>query len=433
MNFDLAIIGAGWAGFSAAIYARENGLNVCLIEKDRIGGTCLNRGCIPTKAFVQSVKAISHLQKMDSLGIKSDGFKFDFQQAQKWKQTVVKRLSDGMKFRIKKSGLHCIEGKATITSPNSIEVGGEKLTAKFILIATGSKPLSLPRLKFDSEKVFFSDGVLEFKDVPRRLLIVGGGFIGCEFASIFCSFGSEVTVVELLDRLLPTQDSEASRRIEMTFKKRNIKVFTGTDVFSLNLNEFDKILVAVGRTSDTEGLFSDSLKIKKDKERIITDDYLRTSVENIYSAGDVSSSIQLAHLAAYEGRLAVYNMLNPANPKRKDYRAVPGCVFTEPEVASVGLTEEEAKRAGLSYTVKKSSFLANGMAHLINQTEGFIKILLAPDTKKILGATIVGPCASELITLLTCAISNNLDKDFIDNTIFAHPSLSELIQETIRS
>ncbi|MDD4910211.1 MAG: dihydrolipoyl dehydrogenase [Candidatus Omnitrophica bacterium] len=439
MDYDLAIIGAGWAGFSAAMYARENGLNTCLIEKDKIGGTCLNRGCIPTKAFVQSAKALSHLQKIPSFGVKPRGAQFDFQQAQNWRKAVIEKLSRGMDFRVKKSGVDYIQGAAKIISPNEIEAANKKISAKFILVATGSRPARLPRLAYDSRRIVSSDHALEFTEVPEKLLIVGGGFIGCEFASIYGSFGSEVTIVEMLERLLPVEDAEASRKIESAFRKKKIKVLTKTDLFSLKLDEFDKVLVAIGRVADTEGLFDASLGIKTEKGRIVVDDHLRAGVGNIYSAGDASSSIQLAHLAAYEGRLAVRNMLNPDKPVKRDTRAVPTCIFTEPEVASVGLNEEAAKKAGINYLVKKLDFPANGMAQIMNETDGFIKILVESGTGpardgagRILGATIVGPSACELIALLTCAVNNNLSKDSIDNTIFAHPSLSELIQETLR-
>ncbi|MDP2943765.1 MAG: dihydrolipoyl dehydrogenase [Candidatus Omnitrophota bacterium] len=429
--YDLAIIGAGWAGFNAAITAEQLGLKVALIEKDKLGGTCLNRGCIPTKALIQSAKIYSLAKKSAKFGIQADNLKINFPEIQKRKEEVVSQLYSGMQFTLKSKKINFIKCQAKIVSPEELLLGTEEIKAKNIIIATGSQPTELPDLKFDRKKIISSDDILNLKVIPKSLLIIGGGVIGCEFAGLFSALGSTVTIVELMPQLLPTEDREVAKKLETIFKKRGIKVNTNTDAKTVNQADFDLILVAVGRKPCIDN--AEEAGIRLEKNRIHLDEYLRTSISNIYAAGDATGSIMLAHYASYQGTLIAQNLANPTQMKKIDNSAIPNCIFTDPEIASVGLTEDKGKQAGIDIQISKFDFQASGMARILDETEGFIKIISDKKTKQIIGASIVGPKATELIAILTLAIKSRLKVSQIKETVFAHPTLSESIHECLKS
>jgi dihydrolipoamide dehydrogenase len=428
--YDLTIIGAGWAGFNAALRAKELGLKVLLIEKAQVGGTCLNRGCIPTKTLIQSAKVYTLSKKSDNFGIELANIRANFPKIQERKNKIIEQLRSGMQFMLK--GIDYLNVEAHILSPQELKAGEQVIKTKFILVATGSQPQELPGLKFDGKKIISSDDILNLKEIPRSLLIIGGGVIGCEFASLFANLGSQISIVELMPQLLPGIDKEVAKKLETIFKKRGIKVSTNTDAKTLNLNDYDLVLLCVGRIPQISGLGLENAGINLERNRICVDENLKTGVANIYAAGDCTGKIMLAHFAAYQGRIAAENIANPKNPKKADNETVPNCIFADPEIATVGLSEEEARNQGIDIEINKFDFLGSGMARILDEAEGFIKIISDKKTNQILGAAIIGPRATELIGILTLAISTRLKVSQIRDTIFAHPTLSESISEAIK-
>lgn len=420
MDYDLVIIGAGWAGFNAAKRAQQLGLKIALVEKDKIGGTCLNRGCIPTKALIQSAKVYNLIKKANNFGVETIEPKANFSKIQLRKQNLVQQLSKGMEFMLK--GIDLILGEANFLSSTCLQAGSRKISAKYFLIASGSQSIELKDLRFDGEKIISSDEILNLKEAPKSLLIIGGGVIGCEFASLFSNLGSKVAIVEKMPQLLPGEDNEAARKIEVIFKKKGIIVNTGTDAASCDLNNYSLVLVCVGRSPLTAGLGLEKIGLNFECGRIVTDEFLRTNISNIFASGDCTAGYMLAHFAAYQGRLAAENIANPCNLRKCDNRNVPSCIFTDPEIASVGLKD-------VSLQVNKFEFLGSGMARILDETEGFIKISSEKNTGRIVSATIIGAQATELIGILSLAIQNRLTINSIKNTIFAHPTLSESIRE----
>lgn len=429
--YDLAVIGAGWAGFNAVITAKELGLKVCLIEASQIGGTCLNRGCIPTKALIQSAKALALSKKSQVFGLEPVTPQVNFLKVQQRKDKIVQQLQQGMRSLL--SGIDFLNAKAEILSNTELKVGSNVINARYLLIAAGSRPIELPAFKFDSKRIISSDDLLSINEIPKSFLIIGGGVIGCEFASLFSAMGTHVTIAEKMPQLLPGEDKEVARKLELIFKKKGIKVNTNTDAATLDLNAFDLILVCVGRMPNTEGMNLDKIGVKLDRSKIVVDDYLKTSIPNIYAAGDCTGKILLAHYAAYQGRIAVNNLAKPDSAVKADNTCVPGCIFTEPEIASVGLSEESAGNKGLDIKVKRFDFAGSGMARILDETEGFIKIVADAKTEELLGASIIGPKATELIGILTLAVTHRLKIPQIRETIFAHPTLSECIIDALKT
>ena len=429
--YDLAVIGAGWAGFNAAIRARELGLKVALIEKDKVGGTCLNRGCIPTKALIQSAKIYSQAKKSANFGIEGNNPQVNFFKIQERKDKIVQQLQNGMQFRLK--GIDFLNGQAQIFSPQVIKVGSELINTKFILVATGSRPVELGELKFDGKKIISSDEILNLREIPKSLLIIGGGVIGCEFASLFSALGSSVAIVELMPQILPGIDKEVTRKLENIFKKKGIKVSTATDAKSVDLKDYDLVLLSIGRQAETKDLSLEKFGVKLEKGKILVDEYLKTSVSNIYAAGDCTGQIMLAHFAAYQGCVAAENIAHPDKPKKAQNTNIPNCIFTDPEIASVGLSQEEALGLGLDARIDKFDFLGSGMARILDETEGFVKIISDKENEQILGVSIIGPRSTELIGILTLAMQSRLKISQIRDTVFAHPTLSESIREAVKT
>ncbi|MDP2938840.1 MAG: dihydrolipoyl dehydrogenase [Candidatus Omnitrophota bacterium] len=428
--FDLCVIGSGWAGFNAALRAAELGAKVCLIEQDKLGGVCLNYGCIPTKAMINSSRIFSHLNSLSNFGIEIKETSFNFDKIQEYKLNVVERLKSAINFQLKNKGIEFIKSKAKLIAHDEIAADDQKIKAKNIIIATGSLAAELPSLKFDGKRIVSSNEILELKSIPKTLLIVGGGAIGCEFASIFSSLGSKVTVVELLDRLLPLEDRDISQKLEMVFRKKGIKVLTKTKLEECPLEESEKILVCVGRRPNIQNLGLEELGIKTEKNRICVNNFLQTNIPNIYAAGDCVGKKMLAHVASYEAIVAAENIF--ASKKEIEYWAVPNCIFCDPEIGTVGLTEDDARNLGRDISISKFSFLSSGMAQILGETDGFIKIICDSKTYELLGAAIIGPKAAELIATLTLAIRKRLKIEDIHDTIFAHPTLSEAIFEAVK-
>lgn len=431
--YDLTIIGAGWAGFNAAIKAASLGLKTVLIEKDSIGGTCLNHGCIPTKSLIQSAKLFSLSKKASKFGINFENPTINYQEIQSRKNTIIKQLAQGMQFLLKKSNLTYLNVTAKIKSNQEVEVDGKTIKTKYILITTGSKPMELKAFPFDGKKILSSKQILNLEKIPESILIVGGGVIGCEFASLFNTIGSKVHLVELLPQLLPQEDIDVVKKLTVTFKKAGIKVDTETDATKLDLANYEIVLVCVGRVAYANDLGLEQLGVHMQRGGILVDQFLSTNVENVYAAGDCTAGIMLAHFAAHQGELAVWNMVHADKKKKCNASIVPATIFTAPEIASAGINEKQARDLNIDIEVSKFDFLASGMARIIDQTDGFIKLIWDKHTGELLGASIIGPGAVELIATLTLAIQSKLKSSQILSTIFAHPTLSECIEQAAKA
>ena len=439
-NYDLAIIGSGPGGYVAGLYASRNNLSVCVIEKDLIGGTCLNRGCIPTKSLINSASIISTIKNSSLHGVSVDSYKIDFAKMIARKDEVVLRLRTGIETLFKANKIDLVRGHAAVIGPNMVGIGPSNvITAKYIFIASGSRVAGLPDIKLDEQDILSSDGILNINAIPKSIVIIGGGVIGCEFASLFNSLGSKVTIVELMDRLIPVQSRETSKKMELIFKKKGIDIYLSSKcegvskAGALKVNiaggkiiETEKILVSVGRQPNTAGLSLDEIGIKAEKGRVLTNELLQTSIKNIYAIGDCVSGPQLAHKASYDGILACDNILG--KNRKADYSNIPNCIWTDPEIASVGLSEEEAKAKFSDAKVAKFPYLGSGKAYLEAKTEGFAKII--GDSKgTILGVEIFGKGACELIAEATLARTAGVKIKDWAAVVHGHPTLSEILQE----
>lgn len=431
MDYDLTIIGAGWAGFNASLRAKELGLKSCLIDKDKIGGTCLNRGCIPTKTLIQSAKLYLLNKRANNFGLDITApLKINFIKIQERKARLIQQLQNSMQFML--GGIDFLNAEAKILSDTELRVGEKIIKTKYILIASGAKPRELAELKFDGQKLISSDDILNLKEIPRSLLIIGGGVIGCEFANLFSILGTEVSIVEKMPQLLPGEDVEIAKKLENNFKKKGIKVHLNTDTKTQDLKRYDLVLVCIGRAPETADLDLDKIGVKLEKGKIVVDEYLRTNVANIYAAGDCTGKICLAHYASYQGRVAASNIASPHSPQKANNINIPNCIFTSPEIASIGLTEEEARYRELDIKINKFDFRGLATAYILDEADGFIKIISDRKTDEILGASIIGPYATELIGILTLSLSTHLKTSQLKDTIFAHPTLSESINECLK-
>jgi dihydrolipoamide dehydrogenase len=435
-TYDLAIIGSGPAGYSASLRASDLGLKACIIEKELTGGTCLNWGCIPTKAIARSADLISEIRQAAVFGIDIESYSHDIARILERKDQVVLKLRKGAESLLKIKGVGLYQSSARLISPNAIETTDGIINAKHILIATGSMPLETDSLRIDYSRVLSSRDMLDAKVLPENLIIIGGGFIGCEFASIYNRLGIKVTLIEAMEQILPGFDKEISRNLELVFKKDGINVFKNTKVLSIEkgfqcsvklsdntILQAEKIFLCIGRKPNIAALNLESAGIDTEKGAVVVNEYLQTNIPNIYSAGDANGRYLLAHVASYQGALVADNI---AGSKRKaDYSAVPNVMFTDPEIASVGISIEQAKQSNINARQLKLPFAAVSKAHILGQTNGFIKIVVDAETKKILGACLLGPLASELVSSFTIAIRHGLTVRDISDTIFAHPTLSE--------
>ncbi|SHG80628.1 dihydrolipoamide dehydrogenase [Thermosyntropha lipolytica DSM 11003] len=442
---DLVIIGGGPGGYVAAIRASQLGMKTVLIEKDEVGGTCLNRGCIPTKAYFQNAKAIHTIKRAEEFNIEVSGFKFSLEKAKARKDSIVNQLVSGVKQLLKANGVELIKGEAALIAPDTVAVNGEEIKARNILIATGSVPARLQVEGADLPEVITSDEALELTEVPSRLAVIGGGVIGLEFACIFSHFGSKVTVIEYMPNILGSLDKEISKRMGVFLKKQNIDVHTGAAVTKIEKKDgevlvhvegkkeaftvaSDLVLMSTGRRPCIKGLNLDKVGIETEKDFIKVDENYQTSVKGVYAIGDVIGGQMLAHKASEEGIVAVEKMagLNSC----VHYHAVPGCIFTFPEIATVGMSEEEAQAKGITYKVGKFQFAANGKAMTMGEAEGLVKIL-ADQNDIIIGVHIIGPHASDLILEGTMMVKNRMRIKDVIGTIHPHPTLGEAIMEAV--
>lgn len=424
--YDLTVIGAGWAGFNAAREAASRGLKVCLIENGPLGGTCLNAGCIPAKTLIQSAKLLQKARAAKDFGINFGEMSVDLAAVQKRKERVVAGLRRGMESRL--SGIEFVRETAELLDPRRVKAGERVIEAKKLLLCTGSEPRPLAGFAFDGARILSSDHALALGRVPPKLLIIGGGIIGCEFASLFAAFGSEVTVAEVLPVLIAGTDKDMSRKLEASFRKKGITVVTDADISSLDVPGFDAVIVSVGRQPRVAGLENTGILVENG--RIAVNEYQETSVAGVYAAGDCTGGLMLAHYAQFQGRIAARNAAGERVSRGNE--AVPSCIFTAPEIACVGLSSEAAEKQGIAVKEYRFDFLGSGMAHVMGETEGMIKLLADAKTETVVGAFVIGPNACELGGTLTLAVRSAMTVGRLRETVFAHPSLTESISEMLR-
>ncbi len=447
---DLVIVGSGPGGYVAAVRAAQLGMKVALVEKDaRLGGTCTLRGCIPTKALLHTAEVLDDIRRAGEFGVESPDPRLDVLKAQAYKRGVVDKNSKGIEFLMKKNQVEVVQGLGRLAGPNSVEIetGGKKrsLSAKHVLIATGSVPRELEIAPTDGKKILNSDHILEIERVPKSLVVLGAGAVGTEFASIFASFGSQVTLVEMLPRVLPIEDEEVSKELERQLKKRGITVMTSATLQSaestasgvrLQIAQKDKpaaveaemLLVAVGRAPVSDGLGLEKLGIVVEKGYIGVNGTMQTAAPSVYAIGDVVNTPWLAHIASAEGILAVEHMAGlPAQPL--NYDLTPSCTYCEPEVGSVGLTEAKARERGHAVATGKFPFTALGKARILGKTGGFVKVVRETKYDELLGVHIIGPHATDLIAEACVALRVEATTEELFRTIHAHPTLSEALME----
>lgn len=440
-SYDLAIIGSGPGGYVAGIYAARRALKVCLIEKDLVGGTCLNKGCIPTKSLLNSVSIMSKLKHASDFGITIGAYGIDFERVISRKDEVITRLRTGVESLLRANKIELVKGGARLTAADTIAIDGrEAISAKNIIIASGSSAAEPSNIKIDNDNVLSSESILNIKRVPRSLAVIGGGVIGCEFASLFSNLASKVTIVEMTDRLIPGQSREASKKLEYIFKRSGIDVLTSSVVEGLDIAgnvaikisggkniEAEKALISIGRVSNVKGLGLEDAGIRAHNGKICVNEYLMTDIPNVYAVGDCVEGPQLAHKASYDGILACDNILGAS--RKVDYSNIPNCIWTEPEIASVGLSEEAARAAHQDIRVAKFPYLASGKACIEGEPEGFVKIIGMPSTGEIIGVEIFGKDACNLIGEATLARARGVNIKDWSLVVHGHPTLSEIFQE----
>ena len=451
MNYQLIVIGAGPGGYEAALAASKLGLRTAVIEKRELGGTCLNRGCIPTKALLHASETYRQALSSDTLGIHATDVSLDIQQLYQYKDQTVEKLRNGVQTLLKAAKVDVIQGRAKINNDRSVSVegpGAGTYTADNIMIATGSEPSRPPIPGLDNEGVLTSDELLEKLDkLPESIVIIGGGVIGVEFATFFNDLGCEVTVIEALDRLLPNMDRELGQGLAVQLKKRGVNVFTSSKVSSVsraermtvnftqkekeNTAEGEIVLCAIGRRPYTEGLFAPELEIEMDGRRIKVDENFRTSVEGIYAIGDVSSNIQLAHVATAQGIACVRAIAGKQDDT--DLNIVPSCVYTRPEIASVGMTEEEAKAAQIPVKTAKVTMFSNARTIIANGDRGFMKLVMNAETNTLIGAQLMCERASDIIGQLSQAIAGKQKPHDLLKAMRPHPTYEEALTEVLKA
>jgi len=446
-TFDIAVIGGGPGGYVAAIRAAQLGANVLLVEKDQVGGTCTNRGCIPTKALLADAKMYDRI-KLSSV-IKANGLRVDMEQLQDRKNKVVKRMITGVEFLLKDNGITFIRGKASFLDRKTIEVEVEKRKEQFgsqkAIIATGSVSAQIPNVPIDGKVIVTSTEMLNVTSIPKDLIIIGGGYIGMEFACLFSGLGSKVRVIEMLPQIISTEDEEVIRGLTTLLKKRDLQIHTETKVKEARVKDnraevkviyqdgkeevfhAEKALMAVGRSPYTEGLRLEKASVALEGKFIKVNERMETTSPGVYAIGDVTGRQMLAHKASAEGVAAAENALG--RPNKVDYSRIPNCIFTLPEVASIGLTEKLAKEKGLRVRIGRYPFQSNGKALANGDSEGFVKVIADQELGQVVGVHILGDHATDLIGGLSVAMTLETTVEEMGRTVQAHPTLMEAVAE----
>ncbi len=451
-TFDLVILGSGPGGYVAAIRAAQLGLKTAIIERERLGGICLNWGCIPTKALLRTSEIYHYMQNAESYGLSADNVSFDLNKVVERSRKVAGQLNAGVKGLMKKNKIQVFEGVGALTGKGKLTVRqGDKTTeleAKHIIVATGARARDLPFAKADGERIWTYRHAMVPPEMPTKLLVIGSGAIGVEFASFYNDMGADVTIVEMLPRILPVEDEEVSAFMDKALTKQGIKLLVGTGLEGIETSakgvtakikgkdgtvtseEFSHVIVAIGIVPNTENIGIDTLGIETERGHIKVDGYARTNVEGIYAIGDVTGAPWLAHKASHEGIVCV-EAIAGLKPHPFEKWNIPGCTYSRPQVASVGFTEAKAKEAGYELKVGKFPFIGNGKAIALGEAEGFVKTVFDAKTGELLGAHMVGAEVTELIQGYVVARQLETTEAELMETVFAHPTLSEMMHESV--
>jgi dihydrolipoamide dehydrogenase len=445
MDYDLAFIGGGPAGYEGAIVAAKRGLKTLVVEMDQLGGTCLQRGCIPTKAILHSVKAVKQIGDFAKIGVRVEKFQISVDEINRRKTRIVSKQTRGIELLFKQNQVQYVKGKAQVVAANTIRIDGQKeVTARHIVIASGSRPAELPFLKWDGQRVVSSDELLKLESIPDTLLVVGAGAVGLEWGLIYGYLGSKVTVVEIMDSIVPGTDREIADILKNELIKQNLTIYTSTaisnprigDKVSLNFKkgdkewqeDFSKVLLAVGRIPNSQGLFAENFPLPLDPKGFIpVSANLQTSLPGIYACGDVIGAPLLAHKASHQA-MAIVEYI--ASGKPVGHHPLPAAIFTFPEMATVGISEDQAAKENLKIKIGRFPYAAGSRANAIDEKAGLVKIVAAEDNT-IIGAHIVGAEAGELLPLLTYAVTRKLKCDEFKDLVFVHPTLSENLWEAM--
>ena len=450
-SFDLIVIGAGPGGYVAAIRGAQLGMSVAIVEREHLGGICLNWGCIPTKALLRSSEVFHLMHRAKEFGLKAEGISYDLDAVVKRSRKVAGQLSGGIGHLMKKNKITVVMGAAKLTGKGKVSVktdrGDEELTAKNIVLATGARARELPGLEADGERVWTYKHALQPPHMPKKLLVIGSGAIGIEFASFYNTLGAETTVVEVMDRVLPVEDAEISAFAKKAFEKQGMKIMQKAMVKQLDRakdkvtahievggkvekQEFDTVISAVGIVGNVEGLGLEELGVKVDRTHVVTDEYCRTGVDGLYAIGDIAGAPWLAHKASHEG-VMVAELMAGKHPHPVKPESIAGCTYCHPQVASVGYSEAKAKELGYEIKVGRFPFIGNGKAIALGEEGGMIKTVFDAKTGELLGAHMVGAEVTELIQGYVVGRQLETTEEDLMNTVFPHPTLSEMMHEAV--
>ena len=450
-SFDLIVIGAGPGGYVAAIRGAQLGLSVAIVEREHLGGICLNWGCIPTKALLRSSEVFHLMHRAKEFGLKAEGIGYDLDAVVKRSRKVAGQLSSGIGHLMKKNKITVVMGEATLPAKGKVAVktdkGSEELTAKNIVLATGARARELPGLEADGKLVWTYKHALQPAHMPKKLLVIGSGAIGIEFASFYNTLGADTTVVEVMDRVLPVEDAEISAFAKKAFEKQGMKIMQKAMVKQLDRagdkvtahievggkiekHDFDTVISAVGIVGNVEGLGLEDLGVKLDRTHVVTDEYCRTGVEGLYAIGDIAGAPWLAHKASHEG-VMVAELIAGGHPHPVKPESIAGCTYCHPQVASVGYTEAKAKELGFDIKVGRFPFIGNGKAIALGEESGMIKTIFDAKTGELLGAHMVGAEVTELIQGYVVGRQLETTEEDLMNTVFPHPTLSEMMHEAV--
>ncbi|MDD5018222.1 MAG: dihydrolipoyl dehydrogenase [Eubacteriales bacterium] len=439
-HYDAAVIGGGPGGYVTAIRLAQLGKKAVLIEKDELGGTCLNRGCIPTKALLHSAEVYETVRHAEVYGVSAGDAAFDYKKISKRKDGVVSKLRAGIGYLEKKAGVDVIKAEASFKDRNTLIAGGEEITADNIVIATGSAPASVPIPGIGSDGVMDSDDVLALTECPKSAVIIGGGVIGVEFATLYAALGVTVTIVEMMSEILPGIDAEIAGLMRKELTKKGVDIYVGARVEKIapgvtvtfdqkgeKCVSADVCIVAIGRKPVADGLNLEGIGVAQDRGFVVVDEYLCTSVPGIYAIGDVTGKVQLAHVASAQGLVAAHNIAG--GRRTMNYDIVPSCVYCEPEIACVGLTEAQAKEKGIDVEVGRFATAANGRAMIMGVSSGTVKLVTDKATGEILGCHMMVPRATDMIGEVCAAMRAEGTIEELSDTIHAHPTVSEMVME----
>lgn len=439
----LLIIGAGPGGYETALAAAKRGVEVVLVEAGPVGGTCLNEGCIPTKSFCKNAQLLEQLREAEAFGVSDLAYNFDFKAVTARKNAVVEQLRGGVESLLSHKLITLVRGSASFKDPHTVVVGDEEYSADYIIIATGSVSASLPVPGADLEGILTSKEILDIEELPKKLCVIGGGVIGLEFASIFNSFSCEVTVLEYCKEILPRFDTDLAKRLKQCLGKKGIDINTQSQVLSISKEGeqykvtflrkgkeesvvADKVLMAVGRKANVDSLNLSEAGVEFGSRGVVVNEFMQTSQPHIYAVGDINGKMMLAHAAIFQGLVALNHMMGVDNDI--DLSVMPAAVFTSPEAASVGKTEDECKEAGIKVKCLKSFFRANGKAVTMGETEGFCKVIVEEETGLLLGCHLFGPHSSDIVQEVCALINRKSTLKQLQDIIHTHPTLTEVIQ-----